>query len=237
MRIGFQSMNINLLLLLQMGTLSPISIDFIIIHSGERYISFSDPKINGNYLEQKQISLSVPRHWKQKHQRLKTRTVCRDENQPPLFPIFSDHSAEAILHYAVLVTSLATKCISRLANNAISKSTQCATSKNCKAVNCPFESFPESYGIDCIPIHQLNLLNGITDNNLLPDFNTKNTYCFNFGFEGDGNTSAINGRNFLFAPLQLSQNGIPNKCILMHRHNECDNMKVSYSKLLMHSCP
>ena len=114
----------------------------------------------------------------------------------------------------------------QIANNAISKSTQCATSKNCKAVNCPFESFPESYGIDCIPIHQLNLLNGITDNNLLPDFNTKNTYCFNFGFEGDGNTSAINGRNFLFppAPLQLSQNGIPNKCILTtDKNNECDN--------------
>ena len=90
----------------------------------------------------------------------------------------------------------------------------------CTAVNCPFERFPNSYGItQCIHvhIHELTLLQ--TDAGDLPDFPNAIMKFFNFGFEGDGSTSAINGKNFVFpsVPLQLDMrelNVIPNICKL-----------------------
>ena len=183
-------------------------LDFIIIHSGERYdfvletiketASKTDFIIRAETLE---ADGSDP-------------GVCRN-GQDQLYPLFSDHSAEAILHYGNISDIPSNQMYEQIANSAVPKSTQCAMSGNCKAVNCPFESFPTSYGIECIHIHQLNLLDNIPDDDpQLPDFNNFETKFFNFGFEGDGSTSAINGRNFLFppAPLQLSQNDIPNKC-------------------------
>ena len=185
-------------------------LDFIIIHSGERYdfvletieetASKTDFIIRAETLE---AEGSDP-------------DVCRN-GQDQLYPLFSDHSAEAILHYGNISDIPSNQMYEQIANSAIPKSTQCAMSGNCKAVNCPFESFPTSYGIECIHIHQLNLLDNIPDDDpKLPDFNDFETKFFNFGFEGDGSTSAINGRNFLFppAPLQLSQNKKPKKCSL-----------------------
>ena len=83
-----------------------------------------------------------------------------------------------------------------IADAAIPKYQECVDRMNCKAVNCPFEKFPDSYGIKCIHIHELELYDPITDDRL-PDY-TSDTLFFNFGFEGDGSTSAINGINSPF---------------------------------------
>ena len=197
----------------------PVTVDFIIVHSGERYDFILQAKdkvqlaIKYNYIiraETLEVQGSDP-------------TTCNITNDTLLFPLYTDHNAEAILHYPngididVIPNSLEYKGI---VTDSIPKYQQCpmfSGSRTCTAINCPFEQFPQQYRIRCIHIDQLYLLNNVTDTDQLPDFFTPNTLFFNFGFEGDGSTSAINGRNFVFPsqPLQLdtrSRSEIPNIC-------------------------
>ena len=175
-------------------------VDFIIIHSGERYdfiletmteleLDKTDFKIRAETLE---VMGSNPRE-------------CEDDVFISGSQLFADHMAEATLHYGDV--SLPSQGESR------SKSVDCRSDKNCYAVNCPFRQFPVDYGIECIHIHELELLglnSGVYSQRLryTSDANTK---FFNFGFEGDGSTSAMNGRNFRFPsePLQLATETLP----------------------------
>ena len=204
------------------------TVDFIIIHSGERYDFILDTRSTTEVAdffiraETLEVEGSSP-------------MVCRNENE--LYPLYN-HSAEAILHYGSVSDIPSNLMYQDIADKAMPKSKQCQNDNDCKAVNCPFQQFPPSYGIvNCKPIHELVLLNDIADDQI-PDYNTQNTLFFNFGFEGDGSTSAINGRNFAFpsAPLQLSQNNIQNECDLTTRACDSDGRLVTPSGLLMHSC-
>ena len=179
-----------------------LTVDFIIIHSGERYDFLLETKSapTKNFFiraETLEVSGSDP-------------SICGN-NANQLFPLFDNHTAEAILHYTNVGELPGNNMYQEIADSAKPKSTQCEQSQNCIAVNCPFERFPSSFGISCKHIHELNLLNN-ANNDLLLDFDTANTLFFNFGFEGDGSTSAINGRNFVFPPAPLSQNDKTNQC-------------------------
>ena len=178
---------------------NPREVDFIIIHSGERYdfiletktqlTSKTDFKIRAETLE---VMGSNPRE-------------CEDDEFISSSQLFTDHMAEAILHYDdVSVPSQ---------QDSNPKSLECRSNKNCYAVNCPFRQFPVDYGIDCIHIHELELLDldSAVYSQRLRYTSDANTRFFNFGFEGDGSTSAMNGRNFRFPsePLQLATEALP----------------------------
>ena len=196
----------------------PETVQFITIHSGERYdfiINTMTMASKKNFIiraETLEVNMSSP-------------SVCGNSTLWPgeLFSLFPDHSAEAILHYDSTSDIPSNNMYQQIVDSAIPMRGQCAAmNRNCTAVNCPFEQFPSLYGIECKHIHQLDLLNEVNSDQL-PDFNTENTLFFNFGFEGDGSTSAINGINFAFppAPLQLNNN-IPNRCNPSN-FQKCDN--------------
>ena len=88
----------------------------------------------------------------------------------------------------------------------MSPSRQCDSNNQCKAVNCPFRQFHSSYNTTCVNVDQLRLLEE-TPAHLIPQSEPSCPECrifFNFNFEGEGETSAINGRNFILpsAPPQ-----------------------------------
>ena len=115
------------------------------------------------------------------------------------------HVAEAILHYKqsedsdepdVNVPSTKYQAIK---DN--SPPIKCTQNVPCKAVNCPFQNFHPLYYITCINVQSLRLLEP-TPPDELPTANPRD-YCkdcshfINFNFEGDSQTSAVNGRNFI----------------------------------------
>ena len=196
---------------------TPTPVDFIIIHSGERYDFILRTKNIAEGTSLQEANFIIRAETLETQQSLTNREACNQQDE--LYPLVSNHRAEAILHYSTGSDIPKGMDYETIADNSIAKSTECIQqSTKCKAINCPFEQFPSRYNIDCMHLHELNLLNPVTDDSQLPDFNTMKTFFFNFGFEGDGNTSAINGRNFVFpqAPLQLMQRNdkIPNGCKL-----------------------
>ena len=147
--------------------IQPVTVDFIIIHSGERY----------DFL----LNTSAP-EW---DYLISAETLEFDRT---LF----GHSAEAILHYNTANTTPVNLPYLLCGSNGI----------RCKAINCPFESFLPRLEIDCIHLHNLTALQDSPE--LPPLVQPNDIKFFNFGFEGDRQTSAINGRNFILptAPYQ-----------------------------------
>ena len=166
-------------------------VDYIIIHSGERY----------DFLLFATNRLGLKDYW----MRAETLEIDRNGAGPPYQSL--GHVAEAILHYkqngdsddpAVNVPSTKYQEIKDK-----SPPIQCTRNDPCRAVNCPFENFHPSYYITCINVQSLRLLEP-TPPNELPNANPKGfMHCkdcrhfINFNFEGDSQTSAVNGRNFI----------------------------------------
>ena len=153
--------------------IEPVTVDFIIIHSGERYdflLNTSAPEEN---------------YW------IRARTLEVDMTGQFLL----GHTAEAILHYN-------TANPPQPYSDVRSTPTRCDSTNMCTAINCPFERFPSAFGIECIHLHNLTALQDSPE--LPPLVQPDDTKFFNFGFEGDRQTSAINGRNFILptAPYQ-----------------------------------
>ena len=157
--------------------IEPVTVDYIIIHSGERYdFLLSTSALEANYL-------------------IVAQTLELDRNGQ----LMPSHIAEAILHYNTADTPRPETSYSELA----SPSPLCGYNGiRCKAINCPFESFPPRFVTDCIHLHTLTALQDSPE--LPPLVQPNDIKFFNFGFEGDRQTSAINGRNFILptAPYQ-----------------------------------
>ena len=150
---------------------SPREVDYIFIHTGERYDFLLKAKTNtGQYpLRDNYLILAET----------------LDGNNA--------HTAEAILSYADKPPS--TKDYAKIRWRA--SLNRCFRNSRCEALNCPFESYDQSDFIDCIPITNLSLLFE-TPTNELPSSEQPNAeHFFNFGANGEGGTRSINGRNFL----------------------------------------
>ena len=180
--------------------LEPVKdVDYIIIHTGERY-DFLLNATNTHGL--------INDYW----MRAETLEINTGGPEPPYQSL--GHVAEAILHYKqpgesddpdVNVPSTQYKGI-----KDHSPPIQCTKDAQCKAVNCPFKNFHASYNITCVNVQDLRLLEA-TPPDELPNANPKDrekcpncTHFINFNFEGDSETSSVNGRNFLlpsFPPL------------------------------------
>ena len=194
--------------------LEPVKdVDFIIIHTGERY----------DFLLDATNTDGLNNYW----MRAETLEIDTSGPEPPYQSL--RHAAEAILHYKQpdeaddLDVNVPSTQYQEIKDN--SPTIQCTQDSQCKAVNCPFKEFHASYNITCVNVQDLRLLEP-TPPDELPNANPKDlekcpncTHFINFNFEGDSETSSVNGRNFLlpsFPPLiqrrQFQENDI--KCDL-----------------------
>ncbi|XP_019856867.1 PREDICTED: laccase-1-like [Amphimedon queenslandica] len=166
--------------------IEPIEVDYIIIHSGERYDFLLKTKSETDLVTTQQFMI---------------RAVTLSFTATSTYA--TEQSAEAILNY-----NSATTPSSQYANIAARSQTvsqRCIDSDKCVALNCPFEKFPDNFNINCTHIHQLQLLTDYPGD--LPDVATSNNsrLFFNFGFEGTRQTSTINGRNLKLPSASLAQ--------------------------------
>ena len=159
-------------------------VDYIMIHPGERYdFLLEADATNNNY-------------W------MLAETMEVNQTTGPPYESLG-HVAEAILHYKQdgdsddpddNVPSTKYKEI-----KDSSPVRECTQEEPCNAVNCPFMKFHDSYNINCINVHNLTLLEP-TPSRELPDPYPKCPNCrhfLNFHFEGEKQTSSVNGRNFI----------------------------------------
>lgn len=148
--------------------IEPEEVDFIIIHTGERY----DFVLHANQ--------DTSSYW------MRAETLEVDA--------LEEHTAEGILVYEGVDEE---PNPNDKYTNVISQRNQCTPYARCVAVNCPFLSFPPEMNTDCLHLDDLNAwkLQEHAPPSILqpPDSNLK---FFNFGFEGQLSTSAINGMNF-----------------------------------------
>lgn len=162
-------------------------VDYIIIHTGERY----DFILEANE--------EVKDYWIQ----AETLEIFENIDGPPFQS--RGHVAEAILQYkhtgtdAPEISSLQYETIKRKSN-----ARSCTDSNRCKAVNCPFQNFHPLYYTDCVNVDQLRLLLSTPEDELPQAYPTCTNGCqhfINFNFEGNSDTSSVNGRNLILPPV------------------------------------
>ena len=170
--------------------IEPVTVDYIIIHSGERYDFLLTTK-------------------KEDYQEATTRlfmiravTLSFTETSTYL----EEQSAEAILNYNSDDTPSTQYAVIAARSQTVSE--RCTSTNKCIALNCPFKNFPDNFNINCTHIHQLKLLTDYPTNELptiITNQNSNSRLFFNFGFEGTLQTSAINGRNLKLPSASLVQ--------------------------------
>ena len=166
--------------------IEPIEVDYIIIHSGERYDFLLKTKEELSGISQFMI-----------------RAVTLSTTGAAAPNSIEEQSAEAILNYNDL--EVRSSQYAGIAARSQTVSERCTDNSKCIALNCPFKNFPDSYNIDCKHIHDLKLLTDYPGD--LPDIATSDSSrkFFNFGFEGTTRTSAVNARNLKLPSASLAQ--------------------------------
>ena len=159
----------------------PVETDFVIVHTGERY----DVIVSANQTDQTD-------YWIRAH----TLEVGFDRDLKPPYPLVPNE-AIAILHYTGSDPPTPLDY-----ENIQSNLKNCTNDTHCVAVNCPFQGFHPVYNIDCVNVHQLELLYPTPDHEL-PSGEPDVEFIFNFAFENPERTSTINGRNFIFPSAAL----------------------------------
>ena len=161
----------------------PTEVDYIIIHSGERY----------------DFLLKADRG-KTEEDYFMIRAVTLDFNQTSDYK--QENSAEAILSYKK--SEVPSSLYEGIAARSKTVKKRCTMGTKCKALNCPFKEFPSQYNIDCLHITNLTLLTEYSGE--LPKIaqNDGSRLFFNFAFEGASETSAINARNLKLPSAALA---------------------------------
>ena len=164
--------------------IEPVTVDYIIIHSGERYDFL---------LKTKEVLSGIS------HFMIRAVTLNSTETSSYL----EEQSAEAILNYNNDDTPSSE--YAGIAARSQTVRERCIDNSKCIALNCPFKNFPDNYNIDCKHIHDLKLLTDYPGD--LPDIATSDSSrkFFNFGFEGTTRTSAVNARNLKLPSASLAQ--------------------------------
>ena len=191
--------------------IKPVTVDYIIIHSGERYDFLLKTK------EANQLSTT---------RQFMIRAVTLSFTETSTYS--TEQSAEAILNYNSDDTP--STQYAGIAARSQTVSQRCTSTDRCEVVNCPFKNFPQSFNIKCIHIIDLKLLTDYSGD--LPECGTENSprLFFNFGFEGTRQTSAINARNLKLPSAALAllnkgeRNDINNRefCKDLKDNNKCN---------------
>ena len=154
-----------------------------------------------------------------------------------------NHVAEAILQYieegepAQEIPSTQYECI-----REESQPPDCCSEQRCKAINCPFKTFHPSYYTDCVNVHQLRLLEPTPSAQLpqaYPPSDCNECLRFiNFNFEGDSETSSVNGRNFILPPVppQTQNDDFQKQAIKCSLTADCNPSKLDCTWFLS-KCP
>ena len=160
------------------------NVDYIIIHTGERY----DFLLNAD-------QTSRENYW----MRAETLEVNTEGSGPPYSSL--GHVAEGILHYKQSDNELAIPSTEYENIKSQSPPIVCTRGSHCKAVNCPFQNFHSSYNIECVNVQDMELLLPAPDNEIPSSYPRPGcpecTQFINFNFEGESQTSSVNGRNFI----------------------------------------
>ena len=165
--------------------MEPISTDFLIVNTGERYDFLLDAnQTSGPDFLIRAETLEV-----------NCSSLTRDEK-------LDTNDAIAALSYGKSVNMTA---IEGAYIDDFSKP-QCTIQDPCTIVNCPFKSWTEP-GYRCVNVDQFRLLVP-TPQNEVPVFTSEwradeATFFFNFGFDSIELTSTVNGRNFLVPNISL----------------------------------
>ena len=157
--------------------IEPVEVDYIIIHTGERY----DFLLNAT---------QAPDNYMIRAQTLEV----KDTNIDPNNFQFHNHIAEAVLHYSTAPSKPAPE---RLYDNVQQQNRDCTKKDMCKAINCPVKEFPHGLNITCIHLTDLTALFPSKGSETPRIPRPAEVEFLNFGFAGDSFTSAINGRNFI----------------------------------------
>lgn len=187
----------------------PTEVDYIIIHTGERYdFILNTTETPSNYLIRAQ-TLEVA-----------------NPNSSPNDDKSSDHYAEAILHYDS--PSVPTPDPASFYANTVTDKRQCTQVNRCQAINCPFNAFTSNLNIDCIHLNQLRALFPSNDNELPSLQACKDCiHYFNFGFLPNSLAATINGR--VFKPPSIPYQAYPGSYELDRKNNHrdfCDSCQV-----------
>ena len=162
--------------------ISPIVVDYLIVHSGERY----------DFIVETYERMNQDMFW------------IRAETLETSTPYDREHTALAILRYGT-TDNVDWRGLYR---NVGQVYRDCLNSINdpCVVLNCPFLSYTSGTNKRCVGLTELSSL--FTSE--LPTFTDVDcTDClqfFNFGFEGHSQTSAINGRNFQLPVIPYQTN-------------------------------
>ena len=154
----------------------PIEVDYILIHTGERYDFLLRPKTE----EEANGTTNF---------RILAETL----------DINSTNIAEAFLHYGNEATNPRSTEYEQIVDSTVPRN--CSSTSRCKALNCPFQRYPPQINIDCIPVTDLQLLFPTQDDDVPSNDiqrNEGNEYFFDFTFTGIEESAAISGRNFRF---------------------------------------
>ena len=180
----------------------PTDVDYIIVHSGERYDFALKPKSAAELGNRMDYLI-----------RAETLEVNVTKNVPYQS---LNHISEAILHYGDTSNQPTSAMYEAI---AISYNQTCLKTYSCIALNCPFQNFLPSYGIQCMLLTDIHLLLPTPDDQLPTQLDQ--TWFFNFGFQGDGSSSSVNGRNFILPsmPEQTQGQVAKEKCNLGDKVN------------------
>ncbi len=160
-------------------------VDYIIIHTGERYDFILD------------ANQDAKNYW------LRAETLeINLKGGPPYRSL--GHVAEGILRYVNSETVIPISSTQYEEIKLGSPPIQCSSSHKCHAVNCPFKDFHPAYYTECTNVDKLRLLEETDEEEMPAAYPSPNCpdclHFFNFNFEGHSATSSVNGRSFLLPP-------------------------------------
>lgn len=161
----------------------PVEVDYIHIHTGERYDFLLRPKTEEEANGTSDFLIV-------------TETVAT----PP-------DIAEAILHYGTIDDRPSSTEYRGINESTVRRN--CTQESLCTDLNCPFEAHTPGTYIQCIPVTQMRLLFETKDEVPSNNIEDANEHFFDFGFTGISRSAAINGRTFLIpsGSLQTQPNG------------------------------
>jgi len=149
----------------------PIEVDYVHVHTGERYDFLLKPKTESEANGKTNFLILLE-------------TV---ESTPNI--------AEAILHYGTEADEPPSTEYESIVNSTVPR--DCTQDSLCKALNCPFQIYPPDVNIRCIPVTEMRLLFETEDKIPSNEIKDENQFFFDFSFRGNGESAAINGRNFV----------------------------------------
>lgn len=177
------------------AVIDPLEVDYIIVNPGERYdfILLAKTASELNYL-------TINDFW------IRAETLeAANCSSSDVLVLSNQNVAEAILHHDRNQMKPTSSDYLAIKQKSIPVNDTCTVDNPCEVLNCPFPAFPPGNHMTCIGVDTLQLLESIPDSQL-PNSQPDITLFVQFGFEGMGKTSSVNGRNLRLpsSPLQLA---------------------------------